>query len=336
MHLQNSCIMKKNILLCLLVAISPVLSFAQGCLTIFSEDGDRFYLVLNGIKQNAMPQTNVRVDGLTSQFYSAKILFEDGSKPEITKSIPVTDPGTSNFADVTYKIKRTKDGELKLRYFGATPVPVNYAPPADMYVVHYGQAAPPPPPVAASTVTQTTYTTTTTNPTGASVNVNGGGLNMNVNIGDGTNGGGLNMNVNLNDRGMNVGTSQSTVTTTTTTSSSSTVTDNGYNAAPPPPPTKAGCTYPMDMNSFGEAKKTIANASFEDTKLSTAKSILAANCVSTDQVIAICKMFSYEESKLDFAKFAYPKTTDRGNYFKVGNVFSFDASKTELNEFINQ
>ncbi len=324
--------MKKKLLLSLLIAVAPIFSFAQGCITIFSEDGDRFFLVLNGVKQNAVAQTNVRVDMLPNDYYSAKILFEDKSKPEISKNIPVKDPATSDWADVTYKIKRTKDGELKLRYFSATPVPVNYAPAPDMFYVHYGQT-PVAPAASVNSVTQTTYTTTTTNPTGASVNVNGGGLSMNVNVGDGVNGGGLNMNVNVGD-GMATSYSQSATTTTRTTTT--TTTSGGYNDAPAAAPARTGCGYPMDMNSFNSAKKTIANASFEDTKLSTAKSILASNCVTTDQVIAICNMFSYEASKLDFAKFAYPKTTDRGNYFKVGNVFSFDASKTELNEFIAQ
>jgi hypothetical protein len=115
----------------------------------------------------------------------------------------------------------------------------------------------------------------------------------------------------------------------------------GYGAAPiggntaAPQSGGTNCTYPMDFGSFNSAKESIKKASFEETKLSTAKTILGANCVSTDQVVAICKLFSYEASKLEFAKFAYGKTTDRNNYFKVGDVFSFDASKTELNEYIS-
>ena len=100
-------------------------SFAQSSLTIFSEDGDKFYLVLNGQKQNTVAQTNVRIDGLSQPYYQAKILFEDQTKPEISKNIPAQDPSTNAFADVTYKIKKTKDGELKIRYFSATPVQPN-------------------------------------------------------------------------------------------------------------------------------------------------------------------------------------------------------------------
>lgn len=343
--------MKKKLLLCLLVAAAPILSFAQGALTIFSEDGDRFYLVLNGQKQNPTPQTNVRVDGLTSQYYSAKILFEDASKPEISKNIPVTDPGTSNFADVTYKIKRTKDGELKIRYFSANPVPVSYNPPPDMYYMHYGQVAPPPPPPPSGGTVVTHTTTTTTSTTGdvdgASVNMNvgGAGLSMSVgaggtgagvsmNVGAGGRGAGVNMNINVSDPNTTVQTTRTTTTTHVT--SSSTSYDNGTYAAPPPPATRGGCGYPMAAGDFSSALHTINGSSFDETKLSTAKTIVGpSNCVSTNQVIEICKQFSFEDNKVEFAKYAYDYTTDRNNYFKVANIFTFDSNKTELNDFIS-
>jgi hypothetical protein len=167
------------------------------------------------------------------------------------------------------------------------------------------------------------------------MSVNGGGVNMSINVNDPTNGGGgVNMSLNVNDGGMNSNVRQTTTTTTTSSYSTTSTTGGTYNDAPPPP-ARTGCSYPMDMSTFSSAKKAVKDASFEDTKLSTAKSILGSNCVSTDQVIEICKLFGFEESKLDFAKFAYAKTTDKNNYFKVGSVFSFDASKTDLNEFIS-
>lgn len=306
-----------------LLAILPLSGFAQSSLTIFSEDGYKFYLVLNGQKQNTIPMTNVRIDGLSQPNYAVKILFEDPSKPEISKNVPVTDPGTSAFADVTYKIKTTKDGELKMRYFSATPVAPNYVPPPDVYVMHYGQPAPPPPPgMGGTTVTQTTVTQTTG---GMPV----GGAGASISVGGGM--GGVNMNINISDPNM---TSTTTTTRTTTTTTSTGYGGNDYDDAPPPPPARGNtCRFPMDATSFRSAKETINKASFDETKLSTAKSVLSSNCVSTDQVVALCNLFSFEASKLDFAKFAYDRCTDRNNYFKVGNVFSFDASRTELNEY---
>lgn len=323
--------MKKQLFTLALILALPILSWAQGCITVFSEDGDRFYLILNGIRQNNAPQTNVRVDGLTSDYYKAKIIFENKSKPEISKNIPVRDPGNNQFAEMTYKIKSGKDGLPKLRYFSATPVPEHYVAPPDMYVVHFGAA-----PMGGGTVTETTQTTTVTqgNADGASLNVNAAGVNMNINVrGDDQGGmGGVNMNLNLNDGNMRSGAvTHSTTTTTYTTTNTNTQQNTGTVQHQ-----GSRCSWAMDASTFNSVKQTVNSASFEDTKLSTAKSALAKNCVNTDQVIAICKMFSFEESKLDFAKFAYAKTVDQNNYFKVSSVFNFDASKTELNEFISQ
>jgi Domain of unknown function (DUF4476) len=298
-----------------LMAFAPLFSWGQGVITIFSEDGDKFYLVMNGVQQNATPQTNVRVDGLTNDFYNSKIIFEDKTKPEISKNLPTKDAGSGQFVEWTFKIKKMKDGDLKLRAFGSAPVPVNYNPPPDVYVMHYGQPAPP-----ATTVTQTSVTTTNMNAG------NNGGASVSINAG----GAGVNMSVNIADPTLNSGVSTQTTTTRTTTYSqtSSSSYDNSQ-------PVAAGCQYPMDWGSFKSAKATVEQASFEDTKLSTAKSILASNCVSSEQVVQLCNLFGFEETKLNFAKFAYSKATDPGNYFKVNNVFGFDASKTDLNNFIS-
>ncbi|MCD6013386.1 MAG: hypothetical protein K0Q79_3248 [Flavipsychrobacter sp.] len=298
------------------IAFMPLLAFGQGAsLTIFSEDGDKFILYLNGQQQNNIGQTNLRLDGLSQPYYQAKIVFEDKAKAAISKNIPVNDPSTNEPADVVYKIKN-KDGEMKLRYFSAQPVQPNYVPPADVYVVHYGQ-----PDRGTTTVTQTTTTTTTGG--------NGGGGSVTIGFdagpGDGSGNGGVNINMNVSDPNMNT----RQTTTTTTTSYSSTSTSSNYDNQP----ANTGCQYAMNTRDFAAAKQTVADASFEETKLSTAKTILTSNCFNTNQVIEICKLFGFEQSKLDFAKFAFGKTTDPGNYFKVNNVFSFDASKTELNNY---
>jgi Domain of unknown function (DUF4476) len=113
--------------------------------------------------------------------------------------------------------------------------------------------------------------------------------------------------------------------------------NNGYNnqnnggfVAPPVPPAPSA----MDNPTFQSAKQTIINAKFEDTRLSTAKTIAGNNYFTVDQVIEICKLFSFEDTKLDFAKFVFPRTVDNKNYFRVGNVLSFDSNRQALNDFI--
>ena len=329
-----------------LLALAPFSLFAQSALTIFSEDGYKFFLVLNGQRQNTTPMTNIHIDGLSQPYYQVKIIFADATKPELSKNIPVVDPQTNAPADVTYKIKTQKDGDMKIRFFAAAPVAPNYVAGPDMYVMHYGAPVPPPPPPppvqGGTTVTQTTVTQTTTGGDMGNMNmgVNAGGMGANVNVGVGganmsvgVGGAGMNMNINISDD-MNANTTTTSRTVTRTTTTSSGYSDNYNNTPPPPPPARGnGCNYAMDGGSFRSAKETIGKASFEDTKLSTAKSILSSNCMSTDQIIQVCNGFSFEASKLDFAKYAFDRCTDKGNYFKVGNVFSFDASRTELNEY---
>jgi len=44
----------------------------------------------------------------------------------------------------------------------------------------------------------------------------------------------------------------------------------------------------------------------------------------------------WEENKLKFAKFAYQFTYDQGNYFKVSQVFEWEDSIEELNDYISR
>ncbi len=301
--------MKSKFLLFILCAF-PMFSMAQpligGNLTIFSEDGDKFFLVLNGERQNNVAQTNLRIEDLQQPYYNAKIIFEDNKIADITKNIPVTDPGTNIPADVTYKIKKDGSGKAKLRYYSAIPVAQGYVAPPNVYVMHYGN---PVGSMGGTTVSQTTTTTSAT--VGTNVNAN-----MNV--------GGMNVNVNVNDPVMN-----GTVTQTTTTTSYS---DN-Y-ATNTRQPVVNEC-YAMRKNDFMAAKQTIENESFDESRVNTAKSIISSNCLTSDQVLELCQLFSFEQSKLDVAKCAYGKTVDQNNYFKVVNAFTFSSSKDELNRYIS-
>ena len=69
----------KTIYSLLAVAFLSMFSIAQNTsnLIVFSEDGLKFYLILNGIRQNETPVTNVKVVDLNQPYYSAKINFHD-------------------------------------------------------------------------------------------------------------------------------------------------------------------------------------------------------------------------------------------------------------------
>jgi len=90
----------------------------------------------------------------------------------------------------------------------------------------------------------------------------------------------------------------------------------------------------MPAANFNMSLSIIEKESFENSKLSTAKQVATKNPLCVVQIMQICRLFSFEQSKLDFAKYAYRFCVDPNNYFLVNEIFTFSATKNELNNFI--
>ena len=307
--------MKRKFTLFSFLLLFTTLGFSQfgpnfGHLTIFSENGDKFYLILNGEKQNDVAQTNLRIEDLNQPYYNARIIFEDKTLSDIIKNnLEITDIDNF-FKDVTYKIKRDKNvkTKMKMNFFSMVDIRPNFIPPSNVFVMHHGQ-----PQQQNGGFNQTTTTTTT----GQGINV---GANVNI--------GGVNMNVSIQDP-----MGDSTFTETTTTHSSSGYNNQNYNNQESIP---RGCVnrIPMNNRDFSSAFETVKNLGFDDTRLKTAKQIVSNNCMNTNQISQICGIFGFESSKLDFAKFAFEFCVEPRNYFKINNVFEFSSSVDQLNNYI--
>lgn len=92
---------------------------------------------------------------------------------------------------------------------------------------------------------------------------------------------------------------------------------------------------PMNYERFQQLKQSIERESFDKNKMDLLRSILPNNRVSAQQVRELASLISFENTRLELAKFAYRYTTDRGNYFVVNDVFNFGSSKTELTRYIS-
>ncbi len=276
-------------------------------LTIFSEDGNKFYLILNGERQNDVAQTNIRLEELPQPYYNCKIIFEDKSLKEVSKNMLMLTDADGIPQDVTYKIKKDKSGKPMLRFFSFVPAQQNMIRPANCAVYRYGN-----PGIIIS---------------GPGFNGMGAGNtgNGNGSVGIQINGAGVNMNVQLDDR--NVRNENNNFQRRQEVSNH--YYENNTNVA-------QGCfnAYAMSSRDFDAARNTLKNEGFDETRLDLAKQIASTNCLNTMQISTICKLFSFEGSKLEFAKYAYDHCTEPRNYFKVNNVFSFSSSKTELNNYI--
>ena len=93
-------------------------------------------------------------------------------------------------------------------------------------------------------------------------------------------------------------------------------------------------SYGMDPIAFNELKHTISRTSFDSNKLDIAKFAVTGNRMTSMQVAEITRMFTFESTRLDFAKYAYRFVVDPGSYFMVANAFTFSSSKRELFDFI--
>jgi hypothetical protein len=360
---QNGPPMKQTILLALLALITGATSAQKSNLIFFAENGEKFTVIMNGLRYNEVPATNVKLTDLTAPAtYKVKVLFEDASLGEVTKTIPL-DP----FKEYTFNIRPKKEtavgGAFKkagnqvardlggrdssdikkkeedkekyvMRFISETPLMV----PMQQTTV----VAPPPQPVytpvpPAGTVTQTTRTTTTTTavPATTTTTVVAPAAGMNVSVNDPDLGVNFNMNVGVPVGGVVTtgGTVQQT-TTVTTTGTPMPVQQQPAHFVMPGYNGPIGCPWPMDQGTFNNALNTINNQAFEENKLQVAQQVFTSNCMTSAQVTQILGLFSFEDSKLDFAKFAYGRTFDLGNYFMVNNAFTFSSSVDELNAFI--
>lgn len=239
-------------------------------LTVFSEDGAKFFIVLNGERYNDVAQTNIRIEELPNPYYNCKIIFEDKRLPDLSKNALMLTDANGVMQDVTYRIKKDNKGRNVLRFFSFVPAQQNMTRPTNCATYRFGAPN-----------------------KRIELSVQTDNRNNRRNENDYRN----NNNRNTNTR-------------------------------------SRGCNTAMNGSDFNDAKATIANNSFDETKLSTAKQIIASNCMSAAQITTLLSTFGFEETKLDFAKYAYEYCADKNNYFKLSNAFTFESSKTELNNYV--
>jgi hypothetical protein len=272
-------------------------------LIFFSEQGEHFSVVLNGILQNATPETNIKITDLPAPSYKLKIIFEDPKIRELNKTL-MYQQGT----ETTFNIRKNRKGQYVLRFLNQVPIAETPPPPADQHVFMYTTV-----PATNITINQVNNTTmTVSQPTSASPSP----ANISINVG-------------------------TEATTHSATASGEINHQNTFNPKKHPYEMPGyhgdiGCPYPMNDLDFRDVKNTIASKSFEESKLSIAKEVISSNCLFASEVKEIMDLFSFEATRLDFAKFAYSYTFDVGNYYKVNEAFKFESSIAELKNFLKE
>ncbi|WP_462280646.1 DUF4476 domain-containing protein [Salinivirga cyanobacteriivorans] len=331
----------------LLTLISAILfvSFAfnvsaQRAIEVFNNDGDAFFIYLNGEKQNKEAQTRVTLYDLKSEWYKGKIVFQKNGIPEIEKNL-MTKPGKK----VTYTIKKNRKGAYKLRFFSEMEFERSAAKKEtkpQKTTVSTSTAAPQ---KNRTTETHTVQTTTTTSPekTNENVNIsintqmNEQGATVNVSGGETTESETVKVTTttegNPQKKSNNAQMTFSSTTTTTTTSSSSSSSTNFTEQPVQKREATRGCM--MSATAFEKAKKSIAGKTFEDSKMTMAKQITKSHCLTATQIKEVMELLEYESTRVEYAQFAYPKCQNKNEYYIVNDAFEYESSIDELNEFID-
>jgi len=296
-------------------------------LTIFHQDGEKFWVIIDGVKQNAAPQYTIFLDSLKGNFVKIKIIFDDEKIKDINKTITLKDENDKCIHS-KYVIKKVKN-EYVMRLYSYEPliiesknnelvndIQVNNQQPQQQLNLQQPQQ-----------VQQNLQLQQPTNQ-----NQQQGGIG--ATIIDPITGQPISVNVSFNvpvAEPQNINPTQQDFSQTQV-----------QNIEKQPQfqqqPQQISPTYyqPMSPEDFASAKASISSKSFEDSKLTLAKQIAASNHLTSKQVKEIMQLFSFEDSKLDFAKYAYKYVYDPNNYYIVNDAFKFSSSIDELNEFIKK
>ncbi len=90
---------------------------------------------------------------------------------------------------------------------------------------------------------------------------------------------------------------------------------------------------PMAQCDFNRLLVSIQNLTFESTKEEVARGALRNNYLTAEQIRSILFAFTFESTKLDFAKAAYGNCVDPYNYYVLNDAFTFESSICELTRF---
>ena len=307
----------KKIFLFLFLSIITASAFAQyGTMTVSSVNNQKFWLFIDDVLQNEYSTNIIRIQGLQSTYYKIRVEMDNPSNSCVGETVLIsTMSGNNNYVVTKEKgnYYSFKKGQISVNPFFIQNVIV----PDYSYYSGYNQFLFP-------------------------------GFNPNANYGqDNHSRGSAYKKYQYSNQGNSHGYGG----------------NQGYGnppaySTPPPPPAHGnplgygnsgygnsgygssgygnlgygtGC---MPVNDFNRALATIQKESFEDSKLKVARQVTSNNRLCVSQIIQICRIFSFEAKKLEYAKYAYRYCADQNNYYQINDVFSFTASKDELRKYI--
>ncbi|MDX1653085.1 MAG: DUF4476 domain-containing protein, partial [Brumimicrobium sp.] len=314
----------KTFLLSSFILFTSVL-FSQGNnLVVFTQESKPFYVVVNGIRQNAEPETNVTVTNLPGEFYKVRVIFADQNLPVLEQGISFLEPREQISLEAAYK-----KGKFKLKFAGRTQAPSNPSTGQGTVVYHDQE------------ITNTTATHNQVNTSVKETNKQSqGGKTETVQTQVQTqHSGEAGIEISINENGAKVTVKDPNVQTTTITETniqeqnitqtnnskySYKFMDNGTMCSGPS----------VSSKQFLDFKYELENANMftrEDKVLNFFKT----QCMTSDQVAGIIKIDYPTVDGKKIAKEGYRRTFDTENYQVVINALKNESDRQEVITFLD-
>lgn len=107
--------------------------------------------------------------------------------------------------------------------------------------------------------------------------------------------------------------------------------NGGYGPVPP----RGGAVH-NERAAYGAFLNTMRGASFDRDRMVIARQFTERGGMSSADVAEIMTLFSFESTRLEYAKFAWHYVVDPENYFLVNQSFQFSGSTMELDRYMQR
>lgn len=95
-------------------------------------------------------------------------------------------------------------------------------------------------------------------------------------------------------------------------------------------------TPAMSEGDFQIALERVKSENFESNRITAAKRIVNNNYFTVGQIEQLCRLFEFDNNRLEFVKYAYPRCVEQGRYYMLRDLFTFDSHKQELDKFLDE
>lgn len=300
-----------------------IAAFAQtGNISVYSDKGLKFTVVLNGIDQNDQPATHVKVNSVPEGSYRIKVRFENTKLGQASRGMFV-EPGKEYKMAVMHKSVATVDHHFDgvqnqmVKTLGNDPnAKANNYDVMENYVIRY---------VSESTANSNSSSneqvvnfkarTQFSNPANE---VSSGGP------------GGFSTSSSSSAKPTEVATQTATVQAApaevkTVETAQSSATTSSYATT---------CTSAMDETTFSATKSGVSAQTSPELKAQVAKQIINAVCMSVEQISGVAALIPGDAAKMDFVQYGFAYCFDPQNYASLSSIFETPESVDAFNTFV--